>query len=71
VVVKLKRTGKVDGKKVKAKLSKAMESGQRAIRLTSKVGGTLLVAGTYRITVRATNAVGSSAVRTVKLKVLS
>jgi hypothetical protein len=71
VVVKLKRTGKVDGKTVKAKLSKAMKSGQRAIRLTSKVGDKLLVAGTYRITVRATNAVGSSAARTVKLKVLS
>jgi hypothetical protein len=71
VVVKLKRAGMVDGKTVKAKLSKAMKSGQRAIRLTSKVGNKLLVAGTYRITVRATNAVGSSAVRTVKLKVLS
>ena len=70
VVVKLKRTAKVDGKAVKAKLSKAMKSGQRAIRLTSKVGGKKLVAGTYRITVRATNSVGSSAVRTVKLKVL-
>jgi hypothetical protein len=70
VVVKLKRTAKVNGKAVKAKLSKAMKSGQGAIRLTSKVGGKRLVAGTYRISVRATNAAGSSAVTTVKLKVL-
>jgi hypothetical protein len=69
-VVKLKRTAKVNGKAVKAKLSKAMKSGQGAIRLTSKVGGKRLVAGTYRISVRATNAAGSSAVTTVKLKVL-
>ena len=71
VVVKLKRTAKVNGKAVKAKLSMAMKSGQRAIRLTSKVGGKKLVAGTYRISVRATNAVGSSAVKTVKLKVVT
>ena len=71
VVVKLKRTAKVNGKAVKAKLSTAMKSGQRAIRLTSKVGGKKLVAGTYRITVRATNTAGSSAVTTVKLKVVT
>ena len=47
-----------------------MKSVQRAIRLTSKVGGTKLVAGTYRIAVRATSPAGSSAVTTVKLKVL-
>ena len=70
VVVKLKRTAKVDGKVVKAKLSLAMKSGQRAIRLTSKVGGKRLAPGTYRITVRATNAAGSSAAETVKLKVV-
>ena len=71
VVVKLKRTAKVNGKAVKAKLSSAMKSGQRAIRLTSKVGGKRLVAGTYRVSVRATNAVGASAVKTVKLKVVT
>ena len=71
VVVKLKRTAKVDGKAVKAKLSSAMKAGQRAIRLTSKVGGKKLVAGSYRVSVRATNAVGSSTVKTVKLKVVT
>jgi PKD domain len=71
VVVKLKRTAKVNGKAVKAKQSLAMKSGQRAIRLTSKVGDRLLVAGTYRVTLRATNATGSSAVRTVKLAVVT
>jgi hypothetical protein len=71
VVVKLKRTAKVNGKAVKAKQSLAMKSGQPAIRLTSKVGGRKLVAGTYRVTLRATNATGSSAVRTVKLKVVT
>ena len=70
VVVKLKRTAKVNGKAAKAKQSKAMKSGQRAIRLTSKVGGKRLAAGTYRISVRATNAAGSSAAETVKLKVV-
>ena len=70
VVVKLKRTAKVDGKAMKAKLSRAMKSGQQAVRLTSKVGGKKLAPGKYRITVRATNSVGSSAVTTVKLKVV-
>ena len=70
VVVKLKRTAKVDGKVAKAKQSLAMKSGQRAIRLTSKVGGKRLAPGTYRITVRATNTAGSSAAKTVKLKVV-
>ena len=45
VIVKLKRTEKVNGKTVKAKLSKAMKAGQRAIRLTSKVGGKKLSPG--------------------------
>ena len=70
VVVKLKRTAKVDGKVAKAKQSLAMKSGQRAIRLTSKVGGKRLAPGTYRISVRATNTAGSSAAKTVKLKVV-
>jgi hypothetical protein len=61
----------VNGKAVNAKVSKAMKLGQGAIRLTSKVGGKKLVAGTYRITVRATNAVGTSAVKTMKLKVVT
>jgi len=64
------QTTKVHGKVAKAKQSLAMKSGQRAIRLTSKVGGKRLAPGTYRITVRATNTAGSSAAETVKLKVV-
>lgn len=69
VTVKLERTAKVDGKAVKAKVTKALTSGQRAIRLTSKIGGRQLAAGTYRVTVGARNPVGSSAVKTMKLNI--
>jgi hypothetical protein len=70
VVVKLKRTQKVNGKAVKAKLSSAMKAGKGALQLTGKIGAKVLPAGTYRIAVRATSPAGSSAVTTVKLKVL-
>ena len=71
VVVKLERTQKVNGKAVKAKLSTAMKAGKGALKLTSKIGAKVLPAGTYRIAVRATSPAGSSAVTTVKLKVLT
>ena len=71
VVVKLKRTAKVNGKAVKAKLSTAMKAGQRRDQADQQGRRQEAdSAGTYRITVRATNPAGSSAVTTVKLKVV-
>ena len=70
VKVVLKRTKKVDGKAVKATLKKALAKGAAAIRLTSKVGAKKLPPGTYVVTVTATNAVGTSAVTKVRLKIL-
>ncbi len=71
VVVKLKRTQKVKGKAVKAKLAKSLDAGKRVIRLTSKVGGKKLPPGTYKVTVFAKNAAGKSAPKTVRLKIVS
>ncbi len=69
VTVRLKRTKKVDGKTVKAGLTKALDKGSSAIKLTSKVGGKLLPPGTYKVTMTAKNSVGTSAATTLKLTI--
>ena len=70
VVVKLKRTEKIDGKAVNAKTAKALHAGKGAIRLASKVGGKKLPPGIYQVTVRARNAAGFSATKTLKLTIV-
>ena len=71
VVVKLKRTNKVDGKaRQREDVPKALHAGKRAIRLTSKVGGKKLPPGTYQVTVRARNAAGFSATKTLRLTIV-
>jgi PKD repeat protein len=69
VKVVLKRTQKVDGKAVKATVTKALEKGSSAIKLTSKVGGKKLPPGIYKVKVTAKNSVGRSAATTVKLTI--
>jgi hypothetical protein len=69
VTVKLKRTMKVDGKTVKASLTKALEKGAAAIKLTSKIGSKKLPPGTYQVTVTAKNGVGTSVATTLKLTI--
>jgi hypothetical protein len=69
VKVVLKRTKKVDGKTVKASLSKALKSGAATIKLTSKIGNKSLPPGTYKVKVTAKNSVGTSAATTVKLTI--
>ena len=69
VKVVLKRTKKVDGKAVKATVTKALTKGSSAIKLTSKVGGKKLPPGTYKVKVTAKNSVGRSAATTVKLTI--
>ena len=69
VKVVLKRTNKVDGKAVKATVTKALTKGSSAIKLTSKVGGKQLPPGTYKVKVTAKNSVGRSAATTVKLTI--
>lgn len=69
VKVVLKRTKKVDGKAVKATLTKALKRGPAAIKLTSKVGGKKLPPGTYKVKVTGKNSVGTSAATTVKLTI--
>jgi hypothetical protein len=71
VTVKLKRTKKVDGKAVKAKLSRAVTKGAATIKLTSKVSGKKLPPGTYKVSVTAKNSVGTSAAVVLKLKILA
>jgi hypothetical protein len=69
VTVKLKRTMKIDGKTVKASLTKALEKGAAAIKLTSKIGSKKLPPGTYQVTVTAKNGVGTSVATTLKLSI--
>ena len=69
VKVVLKRTKKLHGKVVKASLHKALKKGSAAIKLTSKVGKKLLPAGTYKVTVTAKNATGTSAKTVVRLTI--
>ena len=69
VKVVLKRTKMVDGKAVKAAVTKALTKGSSAIKLTSKVGGKKLPPGTYKVKVTAKNSVGRSAATTVKLTI--
>jgi len=70
VVVDLKRTKKLNGKTVKAKVSKALLAGASSIKLTGKVGRKKLPTGTYRVTVRATNSVGTATAKAGRLKVV-
>ncbi|MEO6509872.1 MAG: PKD domain-containing protein [Nocardioides sp.] len=70
VTVKVKRTKKVDGKTVKAKVVKSLTQGAGAVKLTSKVGGKKLPPGTYQVTVTAKNVAGTSKPVVVKLKIL-
>ena len=60
VKVVLKRTKKVDGKAVKATMTKALKKGTSTIKLTSKVGSKQLPPGTYKVSVTAKNGVGTS-----------
>jgi len=69
VTVKLKRTKQVDGKTVKASLTKALEKGASAVKLTSKIGSKKLPPGTYKVTVTAKSSVGTSAATTLKLTI--
>lgn len=71
VKIVLKRTQKVDGKAVKAKVSKALVKGAAAIKLTAKIGSKKLPPGTYVVAVTATNSVGTSAATKVRLKILA
>ncbi len=45
VVIKVKRTKKIHGKTVKAKVTRSLKAGKSAIRLTSKVGAKKLPPG--------------------------
>ena len=71
VKVVLKRTKKVDGKAVKAIVTKALQKGAATMKLTSKVGGKKLPPGTYKVKVSGKNAVGTSVAVVVKLKILA
>jgi hypothetical protein len=69
VVVRLKRTHHLKGKRVTARLDRSLEAGKRSIGMTSKVGGKKLPPGTYRVVVVARNAAGRSPARTVRLTI--
>jgi hypothetical protein len=71
VVVKIKRTQKVKGKTVKAKVTKSLKAGKSAIRLTNKIGGTKLPPGKYKVTVTAKNSVGTSVAVVRKLTIIA
>ena len=69
VVVKVKGTAKATGKKVVARFSRALAPGGSALKLTAKIGKKKLPPGSYRVTVRATNTVGSTTATAGRLKV--
>ena len=69
VQVRVAGSSKATGKKVVARVSKSLPAGPAAIRLSGRVGKKRLPPGTYRVTVRATNAHGVSAVAAGRLKI--
>ncbi len=70
VVVKVRGTSKATGKKVVARLPKTTQAaGASTIKLTGKVGKKRLPPGTYTVTVRATNPIGTATASAGRLKV--
>ena len=69
VVIKIKGTNKATGKRVNAKLVKALGAGGSTIKLTGKVGKKKLPPGKFTVTVRASNGIGTASASAGRLKV--
>lgn len=70
VVIVLKRTRKLEGKAITAKLTSTLPAGGSKVKLTSKVGRKKLKPGTYKVTVRASNTTGRTSAKAGKLRLL-
>ena len=62
-------TGNPRSKKVKATVSTTLGAGASVIKLTGRLGTKRLPPGTYRVTIRASNAIGAATASAGRLKV--